>query len=275
MKRRNFLVEMGGVLACSQLPAWAITTAGQKPVTGIGGRHLDLSCAREITEEFMSIQREHKQIENSIDLHEYSSASVESLEYLASLDADWAWFGFEHISPEMARVLGGWKTYQLSFDGVKKICADAAFYLGGGGRDHLLDFPTPLNIDASCAEGLVRNKSLLSLTLLAVPDLELATVLATHQHELILNLPSSIVSAPVAEALSFHIGYRLDIDMPSKPSRIFLQHLATNPNKQLFLDSHANGSFRVTLEEDIDRWLRNREKSAGSLESDALANRSE
>lgn len=267
MKRREFLAQVGGGLAFSQLPAWAITTAQQMPLTGAKG-YLNLTLARKIEEGFLKAQRENKSLgqrfdidlgPGGIDLEAYSSASVEALEYLAPLEASWADFGFENISPEMAKALSEWKAHVQTFSSLKTICPDAAIYLGSGKGGQMLCFDSPMSLDASCAKGLVCNEAPLYLTLQTIPDLNLAKILATQQDALSLTFPGSIVSPLVAEALSVHAGYRLEVSMPNRPSEALFQQFSSNPKKEFLLGSSVGqATWKIELTEDCCTWSRNK-----------------
>ena len=59
MKRRNFLAQIGGLVGCSQLPAWAKPVAKLLPVDEIE-KNLDINLAHRIKEELLSAQEKQR-----------------------------------------------------------------------------------------------------------------------------------------------------------------------------------------------------------------------
>ncbi|MCF8167083.1 MAG: hypothetical protein K9J77_00505, partial [Rhodoferax sp.] len=105
MKRRSLLTGIGGALAFSQIPGWALGTS--KPVVAGGTKaHLDLTMAEKLREQFLASEQHHPNFDvlgEDLDLSAYSSASLEALECLAPLNGLAATIGFEAISPEIAK----------------------------------------------------------------------------------------------------------------------------------------------------------------------------
>jgi hypothetical protein len=256
MNRRQLLAHISAAFACSQLPSWALAVA--TPITSFGAKaHLDLAAAKIIRDQFLASEEHHPNYDvlgEDIDLTAYSTASIEALECLAPLNGAFATLGFTAITPDMAMVLGNWKTYFLCFSHLQSLGLEAAGYLGSAESAHGLVFEWPMKLAASAIEVLVRNGSPLSITLQSAPDLACATALAMHEHELHLTLPNERMGLSVASALSLHSGYSLQISMPARPSTQVTKALASNPNKRVRLRSpnELNAQAQVTTHKN---WL--------------------
>lgn len=180
------------------------------PATPPGAKaHLDLAAAKMIRKHFLASQ--------DLDLMAYSTASMEALECLKPLDGGFATLGFTAVTPDMAMVLGDWKTYFLCFTHLQSLWLEAASHLGNAESGHGLVFEWPMALSVATARAVAGNGAPLHLTLQAAPDLPCAEALATHTHELYLTWSDGNIEPSVASALGLHAGYFLHLTMSSKP----------------------------------------------------------
>ena len=269
MKRRSFMAQIGGLVGCSQLPAWAKPVAKLLPVDEIE-KNLDINLAHRIKDELLWAQEKQRLLgpilgadlfDTHLDLSGYSSASLEALECLSSLEVS-ATIGFKEITPEAAKVLSVWNAHQIRFSRVRELCTEAATFLGCKERSSCLSFENLMSLEASCAERLVHNaEEMMFLRFQTIPSLSLARALATNQGALSLRFPNSQISPSVVDALSFHCGHRLRVTMPDKPSETVLRHFTSNSNKTITIgcstdprEAHPDLWF-IVLKENYDRWV--------------------
>jgi hypothetical protein len=219
MNRRKLLVHISAALACSQFPTWAL--AASSPVLPAGAKaHLDLTAAKIIREQFLASEEHHPNYDvlgEDLDLTAYSTASIEALECLTPLNGGFATLGFTAVTPEMAKVLGDWKTYFLCFTHLQSLGLEAASYLGNAESGHGLVFEWPMALDAATLQAVAGNGAPLSLNLRPAPDMACALALATHTHELYLTCPNVVIAPQVQTALNLHVGYLFELNKSDWP----------------------------------------------------------
>jgi hypothetical protein len=263
LHRRKLLACAATFVSCPSL--LGLTMANDIPDYPAGtGKHLDLDVAKAIATEFLWNKQKSDFSEgfgDDLDISEYSSASLEALQCLANLESGFAYIGVSSITPDMAKIFKGWKSYFLCFERIETLDFESAVQLGNPDADHALCFAQRMRIDAPTVEALCRNGSVIDMKLHNVPDLSLARALASHDHEMFLAFPSADISTAVANALCQHNGYLLHLRMPQRPSHSVLREFASNPNKHLNVHSpsmlnagrgiHVHSSWLITLDQHL------------------------
>ena len=189
-------------------------------------KNLDINLAHRIKEELLSAQEKQRLrgpilgadlFDAHLDLSGYSSASLESLECLSSLEVS-ATIGFKEITPEAAKALSVWNAHQIRFSRVRELCTEAATFLGCKARNSCLSFENLMSLEALCAERLVHYaEGMMFLRFQTIPSLSLARALATNQGALWLRLPRSQISPSVVDALTSGVVKSLDNKIKDKP----------------------------------------------------------
>jgi hypothetical protein len=222
MNRRQLLAHISAALACSHIPTWALAASAPViPITPSGAKaHLDLTAAQIIREQFLASEEHHPNYDvlgEDMDLTAYSTASIDALECLKPLIGGFATLGFTAVSPEMAKVLGDWKTHFLCFTHLQSLEFEAASCLGSAESGHGLVFEWPMALDEATLRALAGNGAPLSLHLRPAPDMDCAVALATHTHELYLTCPSVVIGPQVWSALILHAGYSFKLNRTDWP----------------------------------------------------------
>jgi len=163
ISRRRFIAGAAGIVVsglAAASPLSLLSTLNQGSVDSQAQApapkrlHLDLPEAKRIASQFVAEADEHGW--DDLDLAAYVSASLDALDHLSSLDASFAYLGFERLDPGMAKLLARWKSYFLIFDNLCELTPEVARILNAS--SHALDFTNLQRLDIEAAGYLVDDR---------------------------------------------------------------------------------------------------------------------